>query len=64
MQLGCWSPSAKKANRHARSCTASGPLRGNIFNLGGDNEAPHAWPDETAMRGGHASVSREDRHDN
>jgi hypothetical protein len=44
------------ANHRARSCVASGPLRGNIFNLGGDNEAPRVWPDKTAMRGGHTSV--------
>jgi hypothetical protein len=26
-------------------------LRGNIFNLGGGNEAPHTWPDGTTRHG-------------
>jgi hypothetical protein len=34
-----------------RSCAASGPLRGNIFNIGGGNEVPRVWPDGTIRHG-------------
>jgi hypothetical protein len=48
------------ANRRARPHIAKGPLM-NIFNLGGGNKTPHAWPDKTAGHGGHVPVSCGDR---
>jgi hypothetical protein len=50
------------ANRRTRSRATSGPLRENIFNLGGGNKAPHVRFDKTIMRGGHRPVSRKDGH--
>jgi hypothetical protein len=53
---------AQGANRCTRLHAASGPLRKDIFNQGGGNEAPHAWPNETTRRGSHGSVGRGDRY--